>query len=71
MFISEGVRIDGVTPGFAMAAAVVAGIYPNTAEAQKNGRGENRNHPIRENVEKYKPLYGKYKKLGKLIEFEC
>jgi hypothetical protein len=33
MFISEGVRIDNVMPGSAMAAAVVAGIYPNTAEA--------------------------------------
>jgi hypothetical protein len=33
MFISEGVRIDSVTPGSAMAAADVAGIYTNTAEA--------------------------------------
>jgi L-ribulokinase len=58
-------------PGSAMAAAVVAGIYPNTAEARKKWEGGNRNQPIWENVEKYKLLYGKYKKLSKLIEVEC
>ena len=58
--------------GSAMAAAVVAGVYPNTAEARKKmGRGiENEYLPIPENVEKYKPLYEQYKKFGKLIEFE-
>ena len=58
--------------GSAMAAAVVAGIYPNTAEAQKKMGGgiETEYHPIPENVEKYKALYEQYKKFGKLIEFE-
>jgi L-ribulokinase len=58
--------------GSAMAAAVVAGIYPNTAEAQKKMGGgiETEYHPIPENVEKYNPLYEQYKKFGKLIEFE-
>ena len=58
--------------GSAMAAAVVAGIYANTSEAQKHMGGgiETEYHPIPENVEKYKTLYGKYKKFGKFIEFE-
>jgi L-ribulokinase len=58
--------------GSAMAAAVVAGVYPNTAEAQKKMGGgiETEYHPIPENVEKYKALYNQYKKFGKLIEFE-
>jgi L-ribulokinase len=58
--------------GSAMAAAVVAGVYPNTAEAQKKMGGgiETEYHPIPENVEKYKQLYEQYKKFGKLIEFE-
>jgi L-ribulokinase len=58
--------------GSAMAAAVVAGVYPNTAEAQKKMGGgiETEYHPISENVEKYKLLYEQYKKFGKLIEFE-
>jgi L-ribulokinase len=58
--------------GSAIAAAVVAGVYPNTAEAQKKMGGgiETEYHPIPENVEKYKPLYEQYKKFGKLIEFE-
>ena len=58
--------------GSAMAAAVVAGVYPNTSEAQKNMGGgiETEYHPIPENVEKYKALYEKYKKFGKFIEFE-
>ena len=58
--------------GSAMAAAVVAGVYPNTAEAQKKMGGgiETEYHPIPENVEKYKALYEQYKKFGKLIEFE-
>ena len=58
--------------GSAMAAAVVAGVYPNTSEAQKNMGGgiETEYHPIPENVEKYKALYEKYKKFGKFIEFD-
>lgn len=58
--------------GSAMAAAVAAGIYPTTAEAQKNmGNGiETEYHPIPENVNRYKALYAKYRKLGRLIEFE-
>ncbi|HRX11311.1 MAG TPA: ribulokinase, partial [Draconibacterium sp.] len=44
--------------GSAMAAAVVAGVYNNTAEAQKKMGGgiETEYHPIPENVEKYKAL---------------
>ncbi len=58
--------------GTAMAAAVAAGVYPNTAEAQKNMGGgiEMEYHPIPENVEKYKALYEKYKNFGKFVEFE-
>ena len=58
--------------GSAMAAAVVAGIYPNTAEAQKKMGGgiETEYHPIPENVEKYQELYEKYKRFGKFVEFE-
>jgi L-ribulokinase len=58
--------------GSAMAAAVAAGVYANTFEAQKNmGSGiETEYHPIPENVEKYKVLYEKYKKFGKFIEFD-
>ncbi|WP_340114097.1 ribulokinase [Maribellus mangrovi] len=58
--------------GSAMAASVAAGIYANTAEAQKHMGGgiETEYHPIPENVEKYKKLYEKYKKFGKFIEFD-
>jgi len=58
--------------GSAMAAAVAAGVYENTFEAQKKmGSGiETEYHPIPENVKKYKVLYEKYKKFGKFIEFE-
>ena len=58
--------------GSAMAAAVAAGVYSNTAEAQKKMGGgiETEYHPIPENVEKYKALYNKYKKFGKFIEFD-
>jgi L-ribulokinase len=57
--------------GSAMAAAVAAGIYATTAEAQhKMGGGiETEYHPIPENVEKYKILYEQYRKLGKFTEF--
>jgi len=58
--------------GSAMAAAVAAGVYSNTAEAQKNMGGgiETEYHPIPANVEKYKVLYEKYKKFGKFVEFD-
>lgn len=58
--------------GTAMAAAVVAGIHPSIAVAQKKmGSGiEIIYNPITENVEKYKTLYNKYKNFGKFIEFE-
>jgi len=58
--------------GSAMAAAVVAGVYSSTSEAQqKMGGGiETEYRPIPENVEKYKKLYEKYKKFGKFIEFD-
>ena len=58
--------------GSAMAAAVVAGIYSTTAEAQKKMGGgiETEYFPIPENVEKYKALYEKYKRFGKFIEFD-
>ena len=57
--------------GSAMAAAVVAGVYENTAEAQKKmGSGiETEYQPNPENVEKYKALYEQYKKFGKFVEF--
>ena len=58
--------------GSAMAAAVAAGVYSNTSEAQKKMGGgiETEYHPIPENVEKYKKLYAKYKKFGSFIEAE-
>ncbi len=56
--------------GSAMAAAVVAGVYPNVEAAQKSmGNGfENEYKPIPENAAKYKALYDRYSKLGDLIE---
>ncbi|NOR74136.1 MAG: ribulokinase [Draconibacterium sp.] len=58
--------------GSAMAAAVVAGVYNNTAEAQKKMGGgiETEYLPIAENVEKYKVLYKQYQKFGKFVEFD-
>lgn len=58
--------------GSAMAAAVVAGVYSSTAEAQKKMGGgiETEYLPIPENVEKYKVLYEQYKTFGKFIEFD-
>jgi len=58
--------------GSAMMAAVAAGIYATTSEAQaKMGSGiENEYHPVPENVAKYRELYEQYRKLGKFIEFE-
>ena len=58
--------------GSAMAAAVAAGVYATTAEAQKKMGGgiETEYHPIPENVEKYQVIYKKYAQLGKFIENE-
>ena len=58
--------------GSAMAAAVAAGVYSNTAEAQKKMGGgiETEYHPIPENAAKYKELYEKYVRFGKFVEFE-
>ena len=57
--------------GSAMAAAVVAGVYPNISEAQKKMGGgfETTYSPIPGNAAKYRSLYAKYLKLGELIEF--
>ncbi len=56
--------------GSAMAAAVAAGIYATTEEAQsKMGGGiETEYHPIPENAAKYVVLYKKYRELGDIIE---
>ena len=56
--------------GTAMAATVVAGIYPNIEAAQKAmGNGfEMEYKPIPENALKYNELYKRYSNLGKLIE---
>ncbi|MCR5713846.1 MAG: ribulokinase [Bacteroidales bacterium] len=56
--------------GAAMFAAVVAGVYPDVAAAQKAmGQGfEQEFQPIPENAEKYKPLYQAYLKLGAFTE---
>ncbi|MGQ7869415.1 ribulokinase [Sunxiuqinia sp. sy24] len=58
--------------GSAMAAAVVAGVYPTIKEAQENMGGgfEMEYHPIPENVEKYQKLYEEYLALGAFIEKE-
>jgi L-ribulokinase len=57
--------------GTAMAAAVVAGVYPNISEAQKKMGGgfEKTYTPDAKNAAKYQALYAKYLKLGELIEF--
>jgi len=57
--------------GTAMAAAVVAGVYPNISEAQKKMGGgfEKTYTPDAKNAAKYQTLYAKYIKLGELIEF--
>ncbi len=56
--------------GSAMAAAVVAGVYPDVEAAQKAmGNGfETEYKPIPANAAKYKALYERYSKLGNLIE---
>lgn len=58
--------------GSAMAAAVVAGVYATTNEAQKKMGGgfETEYHPIPENVAKYQKIYEKYLALGGFIEEE-
>ncbi|MBN1926874.1 MAG: ribulokinase [Prolixibacteraceae bacterium] len=59
---------QSVALGAAMFAAVVAGVYKTTGEAQKAmGQGfEKEYHPIKENVVKYTELYRKYLKLGNI-----
>ncbi len=56
--------------GAAMAAAVVADIYPDIETAQqKMGSGfEKEYHPDPGNAEKYKVLFQKYKQMGVFIE---
>lgn len=56
--------------GAAMFASVNAGLYGAVEQAQTAmGQGfEIEYHPIPENVEKYKPLYERYLKLGKVTE---
>lgn len=58
--------------GSAMAAAVVAGVYSTTTEAQERMGGgiETEYLPIPENVKKYEELYQKYQQLGRFIEFD-
>lgn len=58
--------------GAAMAAAVAAGLYATTANAQeKMGSGfEMEYQPIPENAEKYQAIYEKYISLGTFIEKE-
>lgn len=58
--------------GAAMFASVVAGIYPNVVEAQKQmGQGfEKEYFPNPENAEKYEAIYKKYLKLGHFTENE-
>ncbi len=59
---------QSVALGAAMFAAVAAGVYPTTNDAQKAmGQGfEKEYKPKAENVDKYKTLYEQYLKLGKL-----
>jgi L-ribulokinase len=56
--------------GSAMAAAVVAGIYGTTSEAQKKMGGgfETTYLPIAAHTAKYQDLYAKYFRLGELVE---
>ena len=58
--------------GAAMFAAVAAGVYKTTAEAQaKMGQGfALEYHPIKENHEEYMKIYKEYQKLGKFTETE-
>lgn len=56
--------------GSAMAAAVVAGVYPDIPEAQKRMGGgfEKTYFPIPSNVARYAKSYAQYVALGKVIE---
>ena len=58
--------------GSAMAAAVVAGVYATTSEAQaKMGGGIEKEYlPNPENAKIYEALYQKYLKLGRFVEFD-
>ncbi len=58
--------------GSAMAAAVAAGVHTSVAEAQKHMGGgiESEYFPNPENVEKYRVLYEKYRRLGEFTETE-
>lgn len=58
--------------GAAMFAAVAAGLYPTTDDAQQAmGNGfETEYIPIPENAQKYQAIYEKYSRLGEFIENE-
>lgn len=58
--------------GSAMAASVVAGVHKDISEAQKYmGSGfEKEYYPDEKRAAIYDRLYGKYKKLGRFVEFE-
>jgi L-ribulokinase len=58
--------------GSAMAASVVAGIYKDIPEAQKNMGGgfEKEYRPDHARAQKYEALFMKYKKLGSFVEKE-
>lgn len=59
--------------GAAMAASVVAGIYPTISEAQNRMGGgfEKEYKPNPENALKYKEIYSKYGQLGEYFESYC
>lgn len=61
-----------VALGAAMAASVVAGIYPDMTAAQKamGGGFEKVYQPDPERAKRYEVLFSKYKKLGEFIEKE-
>jgi L-ribulokinase len=58
--------------GSAMAASVVAGVYPDISSAQKamGGGMDKEYYPDPARAKKYETLFIKYKKLGSLIENE-
>ncbi len=60
---------QAVALGSAMAAATVAGIYPNVEAAQKAmGNGFEKEYtPNPENAKKYETLYNKYKLFGQFV----
>jgi len=61
-----------VALGAAMAASVVAGVYPDMTAAQKamGGGFEKVYQPDPERAKRYEVLFSKYKKLGEFIEKE-